>query len=133
MMPKGDVLGALIETTPFDIELPSVALISEQRKRGKKKQPPLCYWIYCFLLWNVIIWHYESWFNFKNSSALLSLYNTYFSYCVTLSPELLLIFVGLYWNRNEDTCIKNGGKKNFDPVINCYYKKTSKAFFRIMN
>jgi hypothetical protein len=42
MMPKGDVLGALIETTPFDIELPSVALISEQRKRGKKKQPPLC-------------------------------------------------------------------------------------------
>ena len=40
-MPKGDVLGALIETTPFDIELPSVALISEQRK-GEKRSSLHC-------------------------------------------------------------------------------------------
>jgi hypothetical protein len=47
-MPKGDVLAALIETTPLEIELPSVDLISEQRKGGRKKTP-LCYWICCFL------------------------------------------------------------------------------------
>ena len=47
-MPKGGVLAALIETTPLEIELPSVDLISEQRKGGRKKTP-LCYWICCFL------------------------------------------------------------------------------------
>ena len=47
-MPKGGVLAALIETTPLEIELPSVDLLSEQRKGGRKKTP-LCYWICCFL------------------------------------------------------------------------------------